>query len=328
MYLDNKMKNIFLNFEEPIIKLEKKIEKLRSLQFSSNIDTSKEINDLVKKCNKLTEEIYSKLTPWQISQIARHPKRPYTLDYIREIFTDIHELHGDRNYGDDLSIIGVLARINGESCMVIGHQKGRNVNERIIRNFGMAKPEGYRKAVRLMHIAEKFNLPIFTFIDTPGAFPGIDAEERGQSEAIGHSIYVMSKLKVPLISTIIGEGGSGGALAIAVSDITLMLQYAIYSVISPEGCASILWKTSKRASDAAEALGLTADKLKSIGLINKIIKEPIGGAHRNIKLMSNTLKNILFNTLNKFKNIKIKDLLNIRYNKLMNYGKFKRINSM
>ncbi|AGS06968.1 acetyl-CoA carboxylase carboxyltransferase subunit alpha [Candidatus Profftella armatura] len=322
------MKNIFLNFEEPIIKLEKKIEKLRSLQFSSNIDTSKEINDLVKKCNKLTEEIYSKLTPWQISQIARHPKRPYTLDYIREIFTDIHELHGDRNYGDDLSIIGVLARINGESCMVIGHQKGRNVNERIIRNFGMAKPEGYRKAVRLMHIAEKFNLPIFTFIDTPGAFPGIDAEERGQSEAIGHSIYVMSKLKVPLISTIIGEGGSGGALAIAVSDITLMLQYAIYSVISPEGCASILWKTSKRASDAAEALGLTADKLKSIGLINKIIKEPIGGAHRNIKLMSNTLKNILFNTLNKFKNIKIKDLLNIRYNKLMNYGKFKRINSM
>ncbi|WP_433580777.1 acetyl-CoA carboxylase carboxyltransferase subunit alpha [Candidatus Profftella armatura] len=322
------MKNIFLNFEEPIIKLEKKIEKLRSLQFSSNIDASKEINDLVKKCNKLTEEIYSKLTPWQISQIARHPKRPYTLDYIREIFTDIHELHGDRNYGDDLSIIGVLARINGESCMVIGHQKGRNVNERIIRNFGMAKPEGYRKAVRLMHIAEKFNLPIFTFIDTPGAFPGIDAEERGQSEAIGHSIYVMSKLKVPLISTIIGEGGSGGALAIAVSDITLMLQYAIYSVISPEGCASILWKTSKRASDAAEALGLTADKLKSIGLINKIIKEPIGGAHRNIKLMSNTLKNILFNTLNKFKNIKIKDLLNIRYNKLMNYGKFKRINSM
>ncbi|WP_433580816.1 acetyl-CoA carboxylase carboxyltransferase subunit alpha [Candidatus Profftella armatura] len=322
------MKNIFLNFEEPIIKLEKKIEKLRSLQFSSNIDTSKEINDLVKKCNKLTEEIYSKLTPWQISQIARHPKRPYTLDYIREIFTDIHELHGDRNYGDDLSIIGVLARINGESCMVIGHQKGRNVNERIIRNFGMAKPEGYRKAVRLMHIAEKFNLPIFTFIDTPGAFPGIDAEERGQSEAIGHSIYVMSKLKVPLISTIIGEGGSGGALAIAVSDITLMLQYAIYSVISPEGCASILWKTSKRVSDAAEALGLTADKLKSIGLINKIIKEPIGGAHRNIKLMSNTLKNILFNTLNKFKNIKIKDLLNIRYNKLMNYGKFKRINSM
>ncbi|WP_433589219.1 acetyl-CoA carboxylase carboxyltransferase subunit alpha [Candidatus Profftella armatura] len=322
------MKNIFLNFEEPIIKLEKKIKKLRSLQFSSNIDTSKEINDLVKKCNKLTEEIYSKLTPWQISQIARHPKRPYTLDYIREIFTDIHELHGDRNYGDDLSIIGVLARINGESCMVIGHQKGRNVNERIIRNFGMAKPEGYRKAVRLMHIAEKFNLPIFTFIDTPGAFPGIDAEERGQSEAIGHSIYVMSKLKVPLISNIIGEGGSGGALAIAVSDITLMLQYAIYSVISPEGCASILWKTSKRASDAAEALGLTADKLKSIGLINKIIKEPIGGAHRNIKLMSNTLKNILFNTLNKFKNIKIKDLLNIRYNKLMNYGKFKRINSM
>ncbi|BCG49690.1 acetyl-CoA carboxylase carboxyl transferase subunit alpha [Candidatus Profftella armatura (Diaphorina cf. continua)] len=320
------MKNIFLNFEEPIIKLEKKIEKLRFLKYHSNIDTSKEINNLVKKCKRLTEEIYSKLTPWQISQIARHPKRPYTLDYIREIFTDIHELHGDRNYGDDLSIIGVLARINGESCMVIGHQKGRNINERIMRNFGMTKPEGYRKAVRLMHIAEKFNLPIFTFVDTPGAFPGIDAEERGQSEAIGRSIYVMTKLKVPLITTIIGEGGSGGALAIAVSDITLMLQYAIYSVISPEGCASILWKTSKRAVDAADALGLTADRLKSIGLINKIINEPMGGAHRDIKLMSNILKNTLFDTLNQLKNIKIQDLLNIRYNKLMNYGRFKKIN--
>lgn len=322
------MKNIFLNFDEPIIKLEKKIEKLRFLKCHSNIDTSKEINDLIKKCKRLTEEIYSKLTPWQISQIARHPKRPYTLDYIHEIFTDIHELHGDRNYGDDLSIIGVLARINGESCMIIGHQKGRNINERIMRNFGMTKPEGYRKAVRLMYIAEKFNLPIFTFVDTPGAFPGIDAEARGQSEAIGHSIYVMTKLKVPLITTIIGEGGSGGALAIAVSDITLMLQYAIYSVISPEGCASILWKTSKRAADAADALGLTADRLKSIGLINKIINEPIGGAHRDIKLMANILKNTLFDTLNQLKNIKIQDLLNIRYNKLMNYGRFKKINSV
>ncbi|MFM7657745.1 MAG: acetyl-CoA carboxylase carboxyltransferase subunit alpha, partial [Burkholderiaceae bacterium] len=266
-------KTTFLSFEQSIAELETKIEELRFVQEDSAVDISEEIDKLHQKSQQLTKDIYSKLTPWQVSQIARHPQRPYTLDYLAEIFTDFHELHGDRSYADDLSIVGGLARFNGQSCMVIGHQKGRDTKERAMRNFGMCKPEGYRKALRLMKLAEKFNLPVFTFVDTPGAFPGIDAEERGQSEAIGHNLYAMAELKVPIIATIIGEGGSGGALAIAVADSVLMLQYSTYSVISPEGCASILWKTAERASDAAEALGLTAHRLKALNLVDKIVNE-------------------------------------------------------
>jgi acetyl-CoA carboxylase carboxyl transferase subunit alpha len=260
-----------------------------------------------------------------VSQIARHPQRPYTLDYVAEIFTDFHELHGDRSYADDLSIVGGLARFNGQPCMVLGHQKGRDTKERALRNFGMSKPEGYRKALRLMKLSEKFNLPVFTFVDTPGAFPGIDAEERGQSEAIGHNLYAMAELKVPIISTIIGEGGSGGALAIAVADSVLMLQYSTYSVISPEGCASILWKTADRASDAAEALGLTAHRLKALNLVDKIVNEPLGGAHRDPKQMAVLLKRALADSLRQFQGMKTKELLAARHEKLMSYGKFKEI---
>jgi acetyl-CoA carboxylase carboxyl transferase subunit alpha len=315
----------FLGFEQPIAELESKIEELRFVQDDSAVDISEEIERLSKKSQQLTKDIYAKLTPWQVSQIARHPQRPYTLDYISEIFTDFHELHGDRSYADDLSIVGGLARFNGQACMVLGHQKGRDTKERALRNFGMPKPEGYRKAMRLMKLAEKFNLPVFTFVDTPGAFPGIDAEERGQSEAIGHNLYVMAELKVPLIATIIGEGGSGGALAIAVGDAVLMLQYSTYSVISPEGCASILWKTAERAADAAEALGLTAHRLKAIGLIDKIVSEPVGGAHRDVKQMAMLLKRALADTLRQFQGVKTKDLLAARHDKLMSFGKFKEI---
>ncbi|MGV8894168.1 MAG: acetyl-CoA carboxylase carboxyltransferase subunit alpha [Burkholderiaceae bacterium] len=315
----------FLNFEQQIAELETKIEELRFVQDDSAVDISEEIDRLSKKSQQLTKDIYAKLTPWQVSQIARHPQRPYTMDYVNEIFTDFHELHGDRTYADDLSIVGGLARFNGQACMVIGHQKGRDTKERALRNFGMPKPEGYRKAMRLMKLAEKFGLPVFTFVDTPGAFPGIDAEERGQSEAIGHNLYVMAELKVPLIATIIGEGGSGGALAIAVGDALLMLQYATYSVISPEGCASILWKTSDRASDAAEALGLTAHRLKAMGLIDKIINEPLGGAHRDPKQMASLLKRALADNLRLFQGVKTKDLIAARHEKLMSYGKFKEI---
>ena len=317
----------FLGFEQAIAELDAKIEELRFVQDDSAVDISEEIERLVKKSQQLTKDIYAKLTPWQVSQIARHPQRPYTMDYVREIFTDFHELHGDRSFADDQSIVGGLARFNGQACMVIGHQKGRDTKERAMRNFGMPKPEGYRKAMRLMKVAEKFNLPIFTFVDTPGAFPGIDAEERGQSEAIGHNLYVMAELKVPLIATIIGEGGSGGALAIAVGDSVLMLQYATYSVISPEGCASILWKTADRAADAAEALGLTAHRLKAIGLIDKIVNEPLGGAHRDPKQMASLLKRALSDTLRQFQGMKTKELLAARHEKLMAYGKFKELNS-
>ncbi|ADJ63381.1 MULTISPECIES: acetyl-CoA carboxylase carboxyltransferase subunit alpha [Herbaspirillum] len=317
----------FLGFEQAIAELDAKIEELRFVQDDSAVDISEEIERLVKKSQQLTKDIYAKLTPWQVSQIARHPQRPYTMDYVREIFTDFHELHGDRTFADDQSIVGGLARFNGQACMVIGHQKGRDTKERAMRNFGMPKPEGYRKAMRLMKVAEKFGLPIFTFVDTPGAFPGIDAEERGQSEAIGHNLYVMAELKVPLIATIIGEGGSGGALAIAVGDSVLMLQYATYSVISPEGCASILWKTADRAADAAEALGLTAHRLKAIGLIDKIVNEPLGGAHRDPKQMAGLLKRALSDSLRQFQGMKTKDLLAARHEKLMAYGKFKELNS-
>ncbi len=315
----------FLGFEQPIAELDSKIEELRFVQDDSAVDISEEIDRLSQKSQQLTKDIYAKLTPWQVSQIARHPQRPYTMDYVNEIFTDFHELHGDRSYADDLSIVGGLARFNGQSCMVIGHQKGRDTKERALRNFGMPKPEGYRKAMRLMKLAEKFNIPVFTFVDTPGAFPGIDAEERGQSEAIGHNLYVMAELKVPLIATIIGEGGSGGALAIAVGDAVIMLQYATYSVISPEGCASILWKTAERASDAAEALGLTAHRLKALNLIDKIVNEPLGGAHRDPKQMAVLLKRTLADTLRQFQGVKTKDLLAARHEKLMSYGKYKEL---
>ncbi|MBF6989852.1 MULTISPECIES: acetyl-CoA carboxylase carboxyltransferase subunit alpha [Cupriavidus] len=317
------MKTTFLDFEQPIAELEAKIEELRFVQDDSAVDISEEISRLAGKSQQLTKDIYANLTPWQVAQIARHPQRPYTLDYVREIFTDFHELHGDRTFADDLSIVGGLARFNGQACMVIGHQKGRDTKERALRNFGMPKPEGYRKAKRLMELADKFGLPIFTFVDTPGAFPGIDAEERGQSEAIGHNLYVMAGLKVPLIATIIGEGGSGGALAIAVGDVVQMLQFATYAVISPEGCASILWKTAEKAPEAAEALGLTAHRLKALGLIDKIVNEPLGGAHRDHKAMAALLKRTLAESLRQFQGISVKELQARRYERLLAYGKFK-----
>ncbi len=316
-------KTTFLSFEQPIAELDAKIEDLRNVQDDSAVDISDEIAKLAQKSRQLTKDIYSKLTPWQVSQIARHPNRPYTLDYINGIFTDFHELHGDRAFADDPAIVGGLARFNGMPCVVMGHQKGRDVKERSFRNFGMPRPEGYRKALRLMRMAEKFNLPIFTFVDTPGAFPGIDAEERGQSEAIGRNLFAMADLKVPIIATIIGEGGSGGALAIAVADTVQMLQYSVYSVISPEGCASILWKTAERANEAAEALGLTAKRLKEIGMIDRIIEEPLGGAHRDLKGMIAILKQALAESYEQLKDVPIDDLLEARREKWLNYGKFK-----
>jgi len=317
------MKTTFLDFEQPIAELEAKIEELRFVQDDSALDISEEIARLQAKSQALLKDIYAKLTPWQVSQLARHPQRPYTLDYIPEIFTDFHELHGDRVYSDDLAIVGGMARFNGQAVMVIGHQKGRDTKERALRNFGMPRPEGYRKALRLMRLAEKFGLPVLTFVDTPGAYPGIDAEERGQSEAIGRNLCEMAQLKVPIIATVIGEGGSGGALAIAVGDAVLMLQYATYSVISPEGCASILWKSAERAAEAAEALGLTAHRLKALGLIDRIVSEPVGGAHRDPKQMSTLLKRALADSLRQFQGVKVKDLLAARHARLMGYGKFK-----
>jgi acetyl-CoA carboxylase carboxyl transferase subunit alpha len=293
------------------------------VQDDSAVDIADEIDRLQKKGQILVKETYAKLTPWQVAQVARHPQRPYTLDYLRLMFTDWHELHGDRSFADDPSIVGGMGRFNGQSVMVIGHQKGHDTKERAYRNFGMPRPEGYRKALRLMKLAEKFGLPIMTFIDTPGAFPGIDAEERGQSEAIGRNLFEMSRLRVPVISTIIGEGGSGGALAIGVSDVTLMLQYAIYSVISPEGCAAILWKTSERAPDAAEALGVTAHRLKALGLIDRLVSEPAGGAHRDHAQMAQLLKRALGDALRQFNGTDVETLLVQRHARLMAYGKFK-----
>ncbi len=315
-------KKVFLDFEQPISDLEDKIEELRYVQGESAVDISNEIDQLTKKSIKLTKDIYSNLTPWQITKIARHPERPYTLDYVNELFTDFVEMHGDRHFSDDLSIIGGMARLNGVPCMVIGHQKGRDTKERTLRNFGMTRPEGYRKALRLMKTAEKFKLPVFTFVDTPGAYPGIDAEERGQSEAIGRNIFEMAQLEVPIISTVIGEGGSGGALAISVADQVLMLQYAVFSVISPEGCASILWKTAERAADAAEALGITAHRLKAMGLVDKIISEPVGGAHRDLKQMGTQLKRALVEALRQVDDLSVKALIERRYERLQAYGKF------
>src|SRR5437588_7070549 len=275
------MKQTFIDFEQPIDDLQGKIDELRYVHEDSAVDISDEISRLQKKSQQITKEIYGKLTAWQVAQVARHPQRPYTLDVIAGMFTDFHELHGDRTYADDAAIVGGLARFNGAPCMIIGHQKGRDTKEKIVRHFGMPRPEGYRKALRLMKLAAKFALPLFTFIDTPGAFPGIGAEERGQSEAIGRNLYEMAGLRTPVIVTVIGEGGSGGALAIAVGDVTLMLQYSTYSVISPEGCASILWKSAEQAPEAAEILGITAPRLKTLGLIDKVINEPVGGAHRD-----------------------------------------------
>ena len=316
------VKRVFLDFEQPIAELESKIDELRYVQSESAVDISTEIEQLGKKSLQLTKDIYSDLTPWQITKIARHAERPYTMDYVGEIFTHFVEMHGDRHFADDMSIVGGLARFNGTPCMVIGQQKGRDTKERAMRNFGMCKPEGYRKALRLMKTAEKFKLPVFTFVDTPGAYPGIDAEERGQSEAIGRNIFEMAQLEVPIITTIIGEGGSGGALAISVGDQVLMLQYSIYSVISPEGCASILWKTSDKAQDAADALGITALRLKALGLVDKIVNEPVGGAHRDHKQMAAFLKRALGDAYRQVSDLKTRELLDRRYERLQGYGRF------
>jgi acetyl-CoA carboxylase carboxyl transferase subunit alpha len=315
-------KRTFLDFEQPVAELEAKIEELRYVQSESAVDITLEIDQLSKKSQQLTKDIYSDLTPWQVTKISRHPERPYTLDYINGIFTDFVEMHGDRHFADDLSIVGGLARFNGQACMVLGHQKGRDTKERTLRNFGMSKPEGYRKALRLMKTAEKFKLPVFTFVDTPGAYPGIDAEERGQSEAIGRNIFEMAQLEVPIITTIIGEGGSGGALAISVADQVLMLQYSVYSVISPEGCASILWKTGEKAEVAAEALGITAHRLKALNVIDKIVSEPVGGAHRDHEQMTALLKRALSDAWRQVADLKPKELLERRYERLNSYGRF------
>jgi len=317
------MKTNFLDFEQSIADLEAKIEELRFVQDDSAVDISEEIERLEKKSGQLTKDIYAKLSPWQISQVARHPQRPYTLDYLSLIFTDFEELHGDRAFADDHAIVGGLARFNGQSVMVIGHQKGRDTKDKIYRNFGMPRPEGYRKALRLMKLAEKFGIPVMTFVDTPGAYPGIDAEERGQSEAIGRNLYVMAELKVPVIVTIIGEGGSGGALAIAVGDTVQMLQYSTYSVISPEGCASILWKSAEKAPEAAETMGITAHRLKTLGLIDKIVNEPLGGAHRDHAAMAQNLKKALQDALKQLSGQSTAELLATRYERLMSYGRYK-----
>ena len=317
------MKTTFLDFEQPIAELETKIEELRFMQDDSAVDISEEIARLEKKSQGLTKDIYAKLTPWQTAMVARHPQRPYTLDYVSRLFTDFEELHGDRSFADDKAIVGGLARFNGQPCVVIGHQKGRDTKEKIYRNFGMPRPEGYRKAERLMKLAEKFQIPVFTFVDTPGAYPGIDAEERGQSEAIGRNLYVMAELKTPIIVTIIGEGGSGGALAIAVGDTVQMLQYSTYSVISPEGCASILWKSAEKANEAAETMGITASRLKTLGLIDKIVNEPVGGAHRDHGAMAQNLKKALQDALKGVSSLSTQELLAARYERLMSYGRFK-----
>ena len=315
----------FLDFEQPIAELESKIEELRFVQDDSAVDISAEIEKLAGKSQTLTKDIYAKLSAWQISQVARHPQRPYTLDYIDMMMTDFEELHGDRSFGEDPALVGGLARFNGQTVMVMGQQKGRDTKERQFRNFGMPRPEGYRKALRLMKLAEKFGVPIVTLVDTPGAYPGVGAEERGQSEAIGHNLYVLAGLRVPIVCTIIGEGGSGGALAIAVGDVTYMLQYATYSVITPEGCAAILWKDSGRASEAAEALGITAPKLKALGLVDKILSEPLGGAHRNPQAMAVTLKKAIADSLKTLAEKTPEKIVQERQKKLLELGKFKEL---
>ncbi len=312
----------FLEFEKPIAELDAKIEELRHISNDTEININDEIADLQQKCQEQTRTIFSSLSAWQISQLSRHPQRPYTLDYIERIFTDFHELHGDRHFGDDPAIVGGIARLGNRPVMIIGQQKGRDIKERTLRNFGMPRPEGYRKALRLMQMAERFKLPILTFIDTPGAYPGLDAEERGQSEAIARNLYVMSNLKTPILCTVIGEGGSGGALGIGVGDKLSLLEYSTYSVISPEGCASILWKSADKAPEAAEAMNLTSQRLKELGLIDMIIPEPLGGAHRDIDTMAKTLSTVLQENLLEIEQLPIEELLETRYQRLMQFGNF------
>ena len=313
----------FLEFEQPIAELEAKIEELRFVGDDSAISLTEEIERLQAKSRALTENIFSNLSAWQVAQLARHPQRPYTLDYIARIFTDFEELRGDRAYADDPAIVAGVARLDGRPVAVIGQQKGRDTKEKIRRNFGMPRPEGYRKALRIMKLAERFRLPILTFIDTPGAYPGVGAEERGQSEAIARNLFEMSTLRVPIICTVVGEGGSGGALAIGVGDRVMMLQYSIYSVISPEGCASILWKSADKASDAAEAMGITAERLKSLGLIDAVLKEPLGGAHRDVDAISATIKKALLDNLARLENLSMDELVEARYKKFTSFGSFK-----
>ena len=317
------MAKTVLEFEKPIVELERRIEEMR--RYSESLDISDEIGILEEKINQLRKTVYSGLTRWQKVQLARHPDRPYTLDYANNLFAGCEELHGDRGFADDPAIVGGLARFNGETCMVIGHQKGRDTKEKIFRNFGMPKPEGYRKALRLMKLAEKFGVPVFTFVDPPGAYPGVGAEERGQSEAIGRNLYAMTELRVPIVCTIIGEGGSGGALAIAVGDVVHMLQYSTYSVISPEGCASILWKSADYAAEAAETLGITATRLKSLGLVDKIVNEPLGGAHRDPETTMQGLKKTLQDSWRQLKETPLDQLLESRFEKLISHGKFKEV---
>ena len=313
----------FLDFEQPIAELEAKIEELRYVGDDSEININEEVARLRAKSESLTKNIFAKLSPWQIARVARHESRPYTQDYLDLIVPDFQELHGDRMYADDPAIIGGIGRIDGRACMFIGHQKGRDTKERVRRNYGMPKPEGYRKAQRLMRMAEKFGLPVVTFIDTPGAYPGVGAEERGQSEAIAYSLYLMAGLKTPIISVVIGEGGSGGALAIGVSDKLLMLQYGIYSVISPEGCASILWKSAEKAEDAAEAMRITADSLSGFGLVDEVLEEPLGGAHRNPKETAEIIRNAILKSLDELDRFSTEQLLEERQRRLASFGQFK-----
>lgn len=312
----------FLDFEQPIAELDAKIEELRYVGDDTELNINEEIRRLQKRSTELIQSIFSSLTAWQIAQVARHPQRPYTLDYIKRIFTDFDELHGDRSFADDSAIVCGIARFDGNPVAIVGHQKGRDTKERIYRNYGMPKPEGYRKALRIMRMAEHFNLPVITFIDTPGAYPGIGAEERGQSEAISHNLLTMSELRTPIISIVIGEGGSGGALAIGVADRILMLEYSTYSVISPEGCASILWKKAEKASDAAEAMGITASKLHELGLIDGIIKEPLGGAHRDFDAIAANIASEIKNILSDLNRKNISTLVTERQNKIRQYGNF------
>jgi acetyl-CoA carboxylase carboxyl transferase subunit alpha len=312
----------FLDYEQPIAELEAKIEELRYMTSDSDINITEEIQKLKDKSVELTESIFADLSPWQITQMARHPNRPYTQDYIDRIITDFEELHGDRAYADDQALITGIGRLNGRSVVVIGHQKGRDTKEKVARNFGMPRPEGYRKALRVMKMAERFGMPVITFIDTPGAYPGIGAEERGQSEAIARNLFEMAQLKTPIISTVIGEGGSGGALAVGVADHLMMLEYSIYSVISPEGCASILWKSADKAADAAATLGVTSDRLKSLGLVDKVLSEPLGGAHRDIDAMASRIKNALEEKVTELENLSIEALIEQRQARLLSYGAF------
>ena len=314
------MNHDYLSFEQPIAELQAKIDELRLVDSESSVDINNEIENLQKKSKELTEKIYSKLSSWEVSQVARHPLRPYTQDYIEYIFTDFEELHGDRLFGDDQSLIGGVAKIESIPVMVLGHQKGRGTSEKVKHNFGMPRPEGYRKARRLMKLAEKFKLPILTFIDTPGAYPGMDSEERGINEAIAKTMAITSKIKVPIISTVTGEGNSGGAIAIGVADQLNMLQYSTYTVITPEGCATILWKSSSRAPEAAESMGITANRLHKLGIVDQIIQEPLGGAHRNVADASNRIKSLLLEQLDRLSRMSVEDLLDRRYGRLMSYG--------